>query len=29
MVWDDQALIVNVRDKGLLVISGCGHAGVN
>lgn len=27
-VWDDQALIVNVRDKGLLVLSGCGHAGV-
>ena len=27
-VWDDQALVVNIRDKGLLVMSGCGHAGV-
>ncbi len=28
LVLDDQALIVNVRDKGLLVLTGCGHAGV-
>ncbi|GAC1610626.1 MAG: MBL fold metallo-hydrolase [Mycobacteriales bacterium] len=28
LVLDDQALIVNVRDKGLIVITGCGHAGV-
>jgi 7,8-dihydropterin-6-yl-methyl-4-(beta-D-ribofuranosyl)aminobenzene 5'-phosphate synthase len=28
MIWDDQALIVNVRDRGLVVISGCSHAGV-
>lgn len=28
LVLDDQALIVNIRDKGLLVITGCGHAGV-
>ena len=28
LVLDDQALIVDVRDKGLLVITGCGHAGV-
>jgi len=28
LVLDDQALIVNVRDKGLVVITGCGHAGV-
>jgi len=27
-VWDDQAVVVHVRDKGLLVLSGCGHAGV-
>jgi hypothetical protein len=27
-VWDDQALVVHVRDKGLLVLWGCGHAGV-
>lgn len=26
--WEDQALIVHVRDKGLVVLSGCGHAGV-
>jgi 7,8-dihydropterin-6-yl-methyl-4-(beta-D-ribofuranosyl)aminobenzene 5'-phosphate synthase len=28
LVLDDQALIVNLRDKGLIVITGCGHAGV-
>lgn len=28
LVLDEQALIVNVRDKGLIVITGCGHAGV-
>ncbi|MEY9967042.1 7,8-dihydropterin-6-yl-methyl-4-(beta-D-ribofuranosyl)aminobenzene 5'-phosphate synthase [Streptacidiphilus sp. MAP12-16] len=28
LVLDDQALIVNVRSKGLIVITGCGHAGV-
>lgn len=28
LVLDDQALIVDVRDKGLVVITGCGHAGV-
>lgn len=28
LVLDDQALIVNVRDRGLIVITGCGHAGV-
>jgi 7,8-dihydropterin-6-yl-methyl-4-(beta-D-ribofuranosyl)aminobenzene 5'-phosphate synthase len=27
MIWDDQALIANVRDHGLVVISGCSHAG--
>ena len=25
---DDQALIVNVKDKGLIVISGCAHSGI-
>jgi 7,8-dihydropterin-6-yl-methyl-4-(beta-D-ribofuranosyl)aminobenzene 5'-phosphate synthase len=28
MIWDDQALVVNVRDRGLVIISGCSHAGV-
>ena len=28
LVLDDQALIVNVADKGLVVLTGCGHAGV-
>jgi len=28
LVLDDQAVIVNVRDKGLVVLTGCGHAGV-
>ena len=27
-VYDDQAAIVNVADKGLVVLTGCGHAGV-
>ena len=26
-IVDDQALVVNVRDRGLVVITGCGHAG--
>jgi 7,8-dihydropterin-6-yl-methyl-4-(beta-D-ribofuranosyl)aminobenzene 5'-phosphate synthase len=28
LVLDDQALMVNVKDKGLVVLTGCGHAGV-
>jgi 7,8-dihydropterin-6-yl-methyl-4-(beta-D-ribofuranosyl)aminobenzene 5'-phosphate synthase len=28
LVLDDQALILNVRDKGLVVLTGCGHAGI-
>jgi 7,8-dihydropterin-6-yl-methyl-4-(beta-D-ribofuranosyl)aminobenzene 5'-phosphate synthase len=28
LVLDDQALIVNVAGKGLVVVTGCGHAGV-
>lgn len=27
MIWDDQNLIVNVEGKGLVVVSGCSHAG--
>lgn len=25
---DDRALVMNVRDKGLVIVSGCGHAGI-
>ena len=28
LVLDDQALVINVRDKGLVVLTGCGHAGI-
>jgi 7,8-dihydropterin-6-yl-methyl-4-(beta-D-ribofuranosyl)aminobenzene 5'-phosphate synthase len=28
LVLDDQAIIINVRDKGLIVLTGCGHAGI-
>jgi len=27
-IADDQALILDIRDKGLVVISGCAHAGI-
>lgn len=27
MIWDDQNVIVNVKHKGLVVVSGCSHAG--
>jgi 7,8-dihydropterin-6-yl-methyl-4-(beta-D-ribofuranosyl)aminobenzene 5'-phosphate synthase len=27
LILDDQALIVNVRDRGLVILTGCGHAG--
>jgi 7,8-dihydropterin-6-yl-methyl-4-(beta-D-ribofuranosyl)aminobenzene 5'-phosphate synthase len=27
LIHDDQALVLNVRDKGLVVMIGCGHAG--
>ncbi len=28
LILDDQAAIVHVRDKGLVVMTGCGHAGI-
>jgi 7,8-dihydropterin-6-yl-methyl-4-(beta-D-ribofuranosyl)aminobenzene 5'-phosphate synthase len=27
-IWDDQAVAVNVKGKGLVVVSGCAHAGI-
>ena len=27
-ILDDQGLVINVKDKGLVVIAGCGHAGI-
>lgn len=27
-IRDDQAIVVNVKDKGLVVLSGCAHAGI-
>ena len=28
MILDDQALVVHVRGRGLIVLTGCGHAGI-
>jgi 7,8-dihydropterin-6-yl-methyl-4-(beta-D-ribofuranosyl)aminobenzene 5'-phosphate synthase len=28
LIKDDQAILVNVSDKGLVILTGCGHAGV-
>ena len=28
LILDDQALVVHLRDRGLVVLSGCGHAGI-
>ncbi|MFQ5860003.1 MAG: MBL fold metallo-hydrolase [Dehalococcoidia bacterium] len=27
-IHDDQAIVINVREKGLVVLTGCGHAGL-
>ena len=27
-VWDEQAFVVNIKGRGLLILTGCGHAGV-
>jgi 7,8-dihydropterin-6-yl-methyl-4-(beta-D-ribofuranosyl)aminobenzene 5'-phosphate synthase len=27
-VWDEQALVINIKNRGLLILTGCGHAGV-
>jgi len=28
MIWDDQGLVMNLRNQGLVVLSGCAHAGI-
>lgn len=28
LILDDQALVVHVRDRGLVVLTGCGHGGI-
>jgi metal-dependent hydrolase (beta-lactamase superfamily II) len=28
MRHDDQALVSNIKHKGLVIITGCGHAGI-
>ena len=28
LIRDNEAMILNIRDKGLVVITGCGHAGI-
>jgi 7,8-dihydropterin-6-yl-methyl-4-(beta-D-ribofuranosyl)aminobenzene 5'-phosphate synthase len=28
LIKDDQAIILKVKDKGLVIITGCGHAGI-
>jgi 7,8-dihydropterin-6-yl-methyl-4-(beta-D-ribofuranosyl)aminobenzene 5'-phosphate synthase len=28
LILDDQALVLRLRDRGLVVLSGCGHAGI-
>jgi len=27
-IWDDRAIVIKVRQKGLVVVSGCAHAGI-
>jgi len=27
-IWDDRAVVINVKRKGLVVVSGCAHAGI-
>ena len=28
LIMDDQCAIINVRDEGLVIITGCGHSGI-
>ncbi|MGB9727998.1 MAG: MBL fold metallo-hydrolase [Nitrososphaeria archaeon] len=27
-VWDDRAIVMKVKNRGLVIVSGCGHAGI-
>jgi 7,8-dihydropterin-6-yl-methyl-4-(beta-D-ribofuranosyl)aminobenzene 5'-phosphate synthase len=27
-IWDDRALVINVKQKGLVIVTGCAHAGI-
>jgi 7,8-dihydropterin-6-yl-methyl-4-(beta-D-ribofuranosyl)aminobenzene 5'-phosphate synthase len=27
-IWDDRAVVINLKGKGLVIISGCAHAGI-
>ncbi|MEM3458408.1 MAG: MBL fold metallo-hydrolase [Candidatus Bathyarchaeia archaeon] len=27
-IWDDRALVISVKNKGLVIVSGCAHAGI-
>ena len=27
-IWDDRAIVINIKQKGLVVVSGCAHAGI-
>ncbi|MEM1586737.1 MAG: MBL fold metallo-hydrolase [Candidatus Bathyarchaeia archaeon] len=27
-IWDERALVINVKKKGLVILSGCSHAGI-
>ena len=28
LIWDDRAIVINIKQKGLVVVSGCAHAGI-
>jgi 7,8-dihydropterin-6-yl-methyl-4-(beta-D-ribofuranosyl)aminobenzene 5'-phosphate synthase len=28
LILDDQAVVVSLADRGLVILSGCGHAGI-
>jgi 7,8-dihydropterin-6-yl-methyl-4-(beta-D-ribofuranosyl)aminobenzene 5'-phosphate synthase len=27
-IWDDRALVINIKNKGLIIVAGCAHAGI-